>query len=293
MKDYVIRAIDKNKNIRIFISTTTNMVNKARQIHNTYPTATAAMGRLITAASIMGVMLKSKQDRLTLQIRGDGPIGTMVAVSDYNGNVKALVGTPNVDLPPREDGKFDVGGVVGKNGNIIVIKDYGLKKPYVGQVPLVTGEIAEDLANYYVVSEQQPSAVALGVLVGKDEIVKSAGGFILQVLPNIEEDELTKLENCLNNMESVSSLINKGMTPEEILDHIFGDFSMEVLERKEIEFVCDCSKEKMTKALISIGKDEIKDIIETDGMAELTCHFCNKKYVFNESDLQKILEKSI
>ncbi|WDV47314.1 Hsp33 family molecular chaperone HslO [Clostridiaceae bacterium M8S5] len=290
MKDYVIRAIDEKKNIRVFISMTTNMVNKARGIHETYPTTTAAIGRMITASSIMGAMLKNEQDKLTLQIKGDGPIGSMVSVSDYKGNVKALVANPNVELPPREDGKFDVGSAVGRNGSIIVIKDLGLKKPYIGKSPIISGEIAEDIANYFVVSEQQPSAVALGVHIGKDESVISSGGFIVQILPNIEEEELLKLEECINDMQPISSLIKQGLRPEDILERVFGVFNMEIVEKKEISFVCDCSKEKMAKALITVGKEEIEDMIKEDGKAELTCHFCKKSYNFSDKELKALIQ---
>lgn len=291
MKDYVIRALDKEKTIRMFIATTTNMVEKARKIHNTSAVCTAALGRTITATGIMGFMLKNSKDKISMQIKGDGPIKTILAVSSNNGKVKGYVGDPSVELPSTDTGKLDVGRAVGRNGRIIIIKDMGLKEPYIGQSKLVSGEIAEDLTHYFAISDQQPSAVALGVLVDRDLSVKAAGGYILQVLPNISEEALSKLEDILRNVEPVSSLIDKGYTPEDILDKAFGEFNMEVKEKLDISFQCDCYRERIEEALISLGEKELQNIIEEDGHAEVSCHFCNTKYRFNEDDISKILNE--
>ncbi|RKD32429.1 Hsp33 family molecular chaperone HslO [Thermohalobacter berrensis] len=290
MKDYVLRAIDKEKNIRIFIASTTNLVEDARKIHNTTSTATAALGRTLTAAAIMGLMLKGEKDKVSINIKGDGPAKSILAVANSKGKVKGYIANPYVDLPLRKDGKLNVGMAVGKNGKISVIRDFGLKEPYIGQSNLVTGEIAEDLAQYFVYSEQQPSAVALGVLIDKDLSVKAAGGFILQVLPNIPEESLTKLEEKINNFKSISELINKGYKPEDILDDLLGDFDMEIKEKKEIKLECDCSRERLEEALISVGEEELTKILEEDGKAEVVCHFCNTKYQFDKQDLIKLIE---
>lgn len=288
MKDYVIRAIDEEKSIRVFIATSTNMVEKARNIHNTFPVATAALGRSITAASIMGLMLKGDKDKITLQFRGDGPINNILAVSNNKGQVKGYLSNPHIDVPNREDGKLNVGKAVGR-GKLIVIRDLGLKKPYIGQANIISGEIAEDLANYFAASEQQPSAVALGVLINRDISVKAAGGAIVQVLPNISEERISKLEENLKELSSISTLIDEGLSPEEILKKVFGEFNMKITEKEEIEYICDCSKERMEKALISLGESEIKEMIEEDGEAEIVCHFCNKKYKFSKTELEDML----
>ena len=288
MKDYVIRALDKEKTIRMFIATNTNLVEKARKIHNTSAVCTAALGRTLTAAGIMGFMLKGDKDKISMQIRGDGPIKTILAVSNRHGKVKGYVGNPSVELPTK-DGKLDVGKAVGINGRIIIIKDLGLKEPYIGQSKLISGEIAEDLTHYFAISDQQPSAVALGVLIDRDLSVKASGGYILQVLPNISEEALTKLENTLQNIEPVSQLIDKGYTPEDILDKVFGEFKMEIKEKLDISLECDCSKGRIEQALISLGEKELKNIIKEDGKAEVSCHFCNTKYQFDKEDILQIL----
>jgi len=292
MKDYIIRAIDKDKSIRIFIASTTNMVENARQIHDSTPVATAALGRTLTATGIMGSMLKSEKHKVSLQIKGDGPIKTVLAVGNSKGEVKGYLGNPYVDLPSREDGKLDVGSAVGKDGRLIIIRDLGLKEPYVGQSNIISGEIADDLTHYFASSEQQPSAVALGVLVDKDLSVRASGGYIVQVLPNISEENLTKLEDILSNVTPISRLIDKGLTPEDILEEVFGNFGMEIKEKSEVELKCDCSRERLEGAIISLGEKEIKDIIEEDGKAEITCHFCNTAYDFNKEELDRLLEEA-
>jgi len=289
MKDYIIRASDENASFRVFIISSTNMVEKARSIHHTSPVATAALGRTLTGATIMGSMLKGDKDKLTLQFRGDGPINNILAVANSKGQVKGYISNPEVEVEDRKDGKLNVGKAVGENGKLIVIKDLGLKKPYVGQSNIISGEIAEDIANYFTASEQQPSAVALGVLIDKDRSVKAAGGVIVQVLPNIEEEVLSKLEKNITILSFISSLIDEGSKPEDILDQVFGEFSMKITEKKEVEFICDCNKERMERALISLGKDELESIINEDENAELVCHFCNEKYNFEKKELQDLI----
>lgn len=292
MKDYVIRALDKDKSIRIFIASTTNMVEEARNTHNTTPVATAALGRTLTATGIMGFMLKSEKHKTSLQFKGDGPLGTVLAVSNSRGEVKGYVGNPYVDLPIKDNGKLDVGSAVGKNGSITIIRDLGLKKPYIGKTNIVSGEIAEDLTYYFATSEQQPSSVALGVLVGKNLSVRASGGYIVQVLPNISEENLSKLENIINNVSPISTLIDRGLTPEEILKEVFGSFDMEIKEKRDIKFKCDCSRERLEGAIISLGEKEIKNIIEEDGKAEITCNFCNTAYDFNREELSRLVEEA-
>lgn len=289
MKDYLIRGIDKFKNIRIFVATATNMVEEARRIHNTSPTATAAIGRSLIAGTIMGTMMKNDKDRLTLKISGDGPIGNIIIVAKNNGEVKGSVDYPEADVPSRADGKLDVGTLVGKNGYITSIMDLGLKDPYVGQANLITGEIAEDLANFYMLSEQQPSAVSLGVLVDKDISVKAAGGYIIQLLPGVSDEDISKIELALSKIDPISSMIDKGMTPEDIMYEILPDFDMEILDKMDISYQCDCSRDKIERVIISLGKKEIEDIIEEDGEAEVVCHFCNTKYKFNKEELSNFL----
>ena len=291
MKDYIIRATDKGGNIRVFIATTSNLVEDARKIHNTTPVATAALGRTLTATVIMGSMLKNEKDSVSVQFKGDGPLKTILTVANNKGEVKGYIGNPNVELPLKPNGKLDVGRAVGTNGKIIVIRDFGLKEPYIGQSNIVTGEIAEDLTHYFAYSEQQPSAVALGVIVDKDLSVKASGGFIIQVLPDADDDVISKLEERLNNVEPISQLVDRGYTPEEILEHVFGDFGMDVKEKLDARLKCDCSLERIERALISIGKEELAKIIEEDGKAELLCHFCNKKYQFNKEQLINLLEE--
>lgn len=289
MKDYLIRGIDKLGRLRIFVASTTNLVEEARGMHGTSPTATAALGRSLTAASMMGIMMKNDNDTLTLKINGGGPIGNILIVSKNKGRVKGYVDNPEADVPPKSKGKLDVGRLVGKEGMMTTIMDLGLKEPYIGQANLISGEIAEDLANFYLLSEQQPSAVSLGVLVNRDRTVLAAGGYIIQLLPGILDEDITKIENALAKVEPVSTLIAKGMSPEEIMYEILGDFDMQVLDKVDLKFECDCSREKIENVIVSLGKKEIQDIIEEDGKAEVVCQYCNKKYQFNKEDLNKIL----
>lgn len=289
MKNYIVRGLAANKSIRFFAAITTDMVEKARETHKTTPVATAALGRTITAASIMGNMLKGEKDKLTLQVRGSNEIKSIVAVADSKGAVKGYISNPFVEVAINDQGKLDVGGAVGKNGKLIIIKDLGLKEPYVGQSNLITGEIAEDIAAYYMYSEQQPSVVSLGVLLDVDGSVKASGGFIIQPLPDIEEELLVKLEEAIKDIPSISSMVDEGMNGEEIIETILKGFDIEIMDKTEIDYVCDCTKEKIEKALISIGKDELTAIIEEDGKAEINCHFCNESYSFNKEELIELL----
>lgn len=291
MKDYVIRGIDKTGNIRVFVATTTNMIEEARTTHNTSPTATAALGRSITAGAIMGVMMKNEKDKLTLKISGGGPIGNIMIVANNKGVVKGYADYPYADVENREDGKLDVAGVVGNNGAITVIMDLGLKEPYVGQSKLISGEIAEDLASYYVMSEQQPTAVGLGVLVDKDISVRAAGGYIIQLLPDVLDEDITKIEDALSNIEPISILIDKGLSPEDIMNRLFKDFEMRILDKTQLRYSCDCSRETIEAVLESIGNKEIQSMIDEDGKAEVVCHFCNTKHNFTKEDLEKLIRK--
>ena len=289
MKDYVIRAIDEKQTMRVFIAVTTNLVNEATKVHSLSPLAAAALGRTLTAASMLGQMMKGDKDTISIQLLGDGPIGNVFAMSNSFGEVKGYVGNPLVDLPLKHDNKLDVGGAVGKNGRIVVIKDLGLKDPYIGQSNLVSGEVAEDLANYFLYSEQKPSAVNLGVLVDTDLSIKASGGYIVQLLPDVLEEDIDVLEKNIQKVEPISLLIGKGYEPEDILEGIFGNFKMEILEKSEVLYKCDCSRERMESALVSLGAEEISKLIEEDGQAEVVCHFCNKKHQFSKEDLKKLI----
>lgn len=290
MKDYIIRGIDKKGNIRLFVATSTHMVEEARKTHGTSPTATAALGRVLTAAVLLGITMKGERDALTFKIKGDGPIGSIIAVSNNGGQVKGYVDNPYADLPSRPDGKLDVGGLVGKNGQLAIIKDLGLKEPYIGYSNLVSGEIAEDLVHYFHLSEQQPSAINLGVLVDKDISVRAAGGYILQLIPGVEDKDIDRIEGILKKAKPISTLIHQGLSPEQVMETLFGEFEMEILERKEIEYKCNCNRKRIEGVLLSLGKEEINKIIEEDEKAEIICHFCNKKYHFSKEDLQKLMD---
>ncbi|HLR35522.1 MAG TPA: Hsp33 family molecular chaperone HslO, partial [Tissierellales bacterium] len=267
LEDYIVRAIDEKGTIRLLVASSTNIVEEARKTHNTSASATAALGRTLTASSIMGLMMKGDEDTLTLQIKGNGPLGKIVTVSNSLGKVKGYVDNPVADLPSKSKGKLDVGGVVGKDGILTVIRDLGLKEPYIGQSNLISGEIAEDLTYYFANSEQQPSVVSLGVLVDVDLSVKAAGGYILQLLPEVSGEDIDRIEKNIKKSKPISTMIDNGYTPEKIIDEVFGDFNMEILEKHHIYYECDCSKERVEKALVSLGKKEIEDIIKEDGGA--------------------------
>lgn len=292
MTDYIVRASAANSQIRAFAATTKDLVEYARSVHEASPIATAALGRLLTAGAMMGVMMKGDNDLLTLQIKGDGPILGLTVTANSKGIVKGYAYHPEVMLPPSPQGKLDVGGAIGK-GTLSVIKDLGLKEPYVGQTSLVSGEIAEDITYYYAASEQVPSAVALGVLMNKNNTVKRAGGFIIQLLPFAEEEVIAKLEAKISEISSITELLDQDMTPEMILEHILGDFGVEIIDRIPTAFECDCSKERVEKAIISIGEKDIKEMIEDNEPIEVNCHFCNKNYNFSVDELKDILAKSL
>jgi len=288
--DYMIRAIDKKQTFRLFMVKSTGTVEEARKRHNTTPTASAALGRTLTAGLMMGYMMKNENDKLTININGGGPIGTILTVSDNSGHIKGYVDNPNVDLPLKANGKLDVGNAVGINGKVTVMMDLGLREPYVGSTDIVTGEIGEDIAMYYWLSEQQNSAVALGVLVDIDYSIKSAGGFIVQTLPFIEDEDLEKLENVLNSLKSVSDYFDNDDDVEEIAKNLFSDFDIEITDKIPVEFICDCSEERMEQALMTIGRDDLKQLIEEDEKIETVCHFCNEKYMFEGDKLKSILK---
>lgn len=291
MKDYIVRATAADNQIRAFAATTRNLVEEARSIHNTSPVATAALGRLLTAGAMMGSMMKGEKDILTLQIGCSGPIKGLTVTADSNGTVKGYVNEPNVILPANEKGKLDVGRAL-DIGVLSVIKDMGLKEPYVGQTNLVSGEIAEDLTYYFATSEQVPSSVALGVLMNKDNTVKCAGGFIIQLMPFADDEIVDRLEKKIGEITSITSLLDKGMTPEEILEEVLGEFGLQFNETSEPRFECNCSKERVEKAIISIGKKDIQEMIDDEKPIEVNCHFCNKNYTFSVDELKTMLERS-
>ena len=303
MKNAII-AIDKSKSYRVYIADTTDMVQQAADIHDTTPLATAGLGRVATGAGLMGIMLKNDSEKLTVNFKGDGPAGQILATAYGDGSVKALIAHPHVDLPLNEDGKLDVGGSLGI-GELTVIKDIGLKEPYIGTIALVDGEIADDLTAYFYISEQQNSSVALGVKVERDLSVGAAGGMIIQMLPDAAEGVVDALEKMLGDMDPMTTIISRvkarsaGLSGrgllQEIMDEIFKDmpeeFQPEILDTREIKWECDCSRERIEAALATIGSDDLREIIEEDGQAELQCHFCLKKYQFNKDELTEILER--
>ena len=292
MKDEIIDCLAYNGKVSIKCISSREIVEKARKLHDLSPTASAALGRLLTITSIMGYELKTEEASITNQIKGNGPIGILTAVADSNGNVKGYVGNSKLDLPLREtDGKLDVGGAVGKQGMLYIIKDLGIGKPYVGMTPIVSGEIAEDFTNYFATSEQTPTVIALGVLVDKNGI-KSAGGYKLSLMPDAGEEEISKIEEQIKNIEPVSRMLDENKTLEEIAKIVTGDENLKVLERTEPKFECNCSREKCEKGLIAIGKKELEELIEDQGEAELTCQFCDNKYHFNKKELEDLLEKA-
>ena len=284
----IVRAINQNQTMRMYAIESTDMVQEAVKIHRTTPVASAALGRVLTAASMMGLMMKNDKDKLTFQIKGDGPLGGLVSVAYANGQTKAYPLNPVVDLPTKVNGKLDVGAAVGQ-GKLTVIKDFGLKEPYVGQTDLVNGEIAEDLTAYYAYSEQQPSAVALGVLVDTDHSIKAAGGFIVQLMPDATDEEIDILEKNLAEITSVSHLIEEKKTPEDIIQLVLKGLDPIIKDTTQVAYQCDCTRERLEQALISIGIEELEDILAKEKETELQCHFCNKKYKFTEQDLKAML----
>lgn len=291
MTDYIIRASAADNQIRAFAATTKELVEHAREIHGTSPVATAALGRLLTAGVMMGSMMKGDQDILTLQIKGDGPIGGLTVTADSKGKVKGYVYNPEVLIHANDKGKLDVAGAIGE-GMLSVIKDMGLKEPYVGQTRLVSGEIAEDLTYYYATSEQVPSVVALGVLMNRENTVKRSGGFIIQLMPFAEETLIDRLEEKINGIAGVTSLLDQEMSPEMILEHVLGEFGLEIHDQLPATFECNCTKKRVEKAIISIGHKDINEMIEENKPIEVNCHFCNKHYQFSVDELKQMLDKS-
>ena len=291
MSDKIVKFLAYDGKVSVICAKTTNMVDDARKTHDLSPLATAALGRTITMAAIMGTEMKNTQDKLTLQIKGSGPIGMRVAVANNFPKVKAFVGNPHVDLPLNDIGKLDVGNAVGSEGYINVIKDIGMKEPYIGVSPLVSGEIAEDFANYFVNSEQRESAIALGVLVDKNG-VKSSGGYLIQLMPGSTEEEISKIEQAVFKAGAISKMLDEELTLTQIAKKITGDENIQIVDESITPiYECDCSKEHMKDALATIGKEELKDIIEKEGKAELVCHFCNKKYEFSKEELEQIIKE--
>ena len=286
MSDYIVRATAADASIRAFAINAKEMVETAREDHGTSPIMTAALGRLLAAGAMMGSMMKGEKDVLTLQIQCSGPAKGLTVTADSKGNVKGFVSNPDVDLPPNAQGKLDVGGALDL-GILSVIKDLGLKEPYVGQCQLQTGEIAEDLTYYFATSEQIPSAVGLGVLVDKDG-VKQAGGFIIQLMPFTSDEVIDKLEKRISEMDSVTNMLERGLSPEGILEEILGDFGLEITDTIETQFYCDCSKEKISRALSTINKKDLDDIINDGESIEVKCQFCNKAYTFDIDELKEI-----
>jgi molecular chaperone Hsp33 len=291
MQDKIIRATAKDGMIRIIAGSTTELVDRARDIHGCTPLATATLGRMLTAGALLGTTLKSQKEVLTLRMNGGGDAEGIIVTAYEGGRVKGYIGNPYGDLPLNSKGKLDVGGYIGKNGNLMLIKDLGMKDPYVGQVPIFSGEVAEDLAYYFTVSEQTPSAVALGVLVDTDYSVKVAGGFIIQMMPGADELLADLLTYRLEEIPSITTLLNEGKTIEQVIEYIFDDMDLKILEEMKPEFKCDCSKEKVEKALISIGEKELKEIFDEGKDEELKCHFCNTSYVFTKEEIGKLITK--
>lgn len=292
MKSKITSVITKDLNIRAMAIDSTELVERARQIHNTSPVVTAALGRTLSAVSMMGYMLKGKNESVTLQIKGDGPIGTILTISDEMGNVRGYAQNSNIELPLNALNKLDVGRAVGE-GNLIVIKDLNLKEPYIGQVPLVSGEIAEDITHYFAISEQIPTVCALGVLVNTDCSVLAAGGYLIQLMPYCENDIITKLEENVKNVRPVSAMIHEQRTNEEILKEVLRGFEIEILEERQVSYLCNCTAERVERAMISIGANDLDEMIKANQNIEVTCQFCDKTYSFTPQDLSLLKEKTV
>ena len=290
--DQLVRAIAKDAPVKAVAISGTALVERARQIHDTWPVATAALGRLLLAASMIGNSLKEENGSVTLRVKGNGPLGTVLAVSDSQGNVRGYVQNPGVDIPRKAPGKLDVGAAVGPDGSLTVIKDIGLKEPYVGSIQLVGGEIAEDVAAYFVESEQIPTACALGVLVAPDQTVQAAGGYLIQLLSGAEDDVITAIEQGIARVGAVSAQLDRGLGPEELLREVLSQFQLEILETQPVEYRCYCSRERVSRALISMGRQELESLIREQDSAELTCQFCDKVYHFSRADLEALLREA-
>lgn len=287
--DQLVRVIAKDAPIKATALSATELVERARAIHDTWPVATAALGRLLMGASMMGNMLKNEDGSVTLRVRGGGPLGSVTAVSDSQGNVRGYVTNPAVDVPRKAHAKLDVGAAVGCDGELTVIKDIGMREPYVGSVQLVGGEIAEDIAAYFVESEQIPTACALGVLIAPDQTVQAAGGYLIQLLPGADDSVISAVERGIAKVGAVSAKLDQGISPLDLLQEVLGEFELEVLETTPVEYRCQCSRERVSRALISMGKNELESLIAEQGSAELTCQFCDKVYHFSEDELKQLL----
>ncbi|ARW05151.1 Hsp33 family molecular chaperone HslO [Bacillus atrophaeus] len=288
--DYLVKALAYNGKVRAYAADTTDMVNEAQRRHDTWPTASAAIGRTMTATLMLGAMLKG-DNKLTVKVEGGGPIGAIVADANAKGEVRAYVSNPHVHFDLNEHGKLDVRRAVGTDGTLSVVKDVGMRDYFTGQVEIVSGELGDDFTYYLVSSEQVPSSVGVGVLVNPDNTILASGGFILQLLPGTDEETITKIEQRLSQVEPISKLIQKGLTPEEILEEVLGE-KPDILETMPVKFHCPCSKERFTTAILGLGKKEIQDMIEEDGQAEAECHFCNEKYLFTKEELEELRDET-
>ena len=289
MEDYIVRATAAGETVRAFAIRSTNLTAEAREIHHTFPVVTAALGRLLSAGAMMGSMMKGENDKLTIQVKGDGPIGQMTVTVDSHGNVKGFPADPSVDIPLKRAGKLDVGAAVGR-GTLTVSMDLGLKEPYNGQVEIQTGEIGDDLAYYYTVSEQTPSAVGLGVMVDRDSSVKHAGGFIIQIMPDAAEETISAIEAKVAAAESVTAMMDEGMSPEDILSYYLGDLDLKITEKLPVRYYCGCSKERVAGVLATISTDDLEEMINDGEEIEVKCYFCNSAYKFSTDELKKIAD---
>ena len=287
----IIRALSEDGGVLCCAINSTDMVREMARVHEASPVVTAALGRMTTAASMMGGMLKYEGDTLTLRVNGGGPCGTLTAVADYRGNVKCCVGNAQANVPARADGGLDVPGVIGRDGTLTVVKDMGLKEPYVGQIPLVSGTIAEDITNYYSVSEQLPTVVSLGIVFGEGAKIEAAGGFMVQIVPPISDKSVQVLEQNLANMEGINQMLENALDPEEIALKALSGLGGDVLDRWEAQYYCDCSRERTRGILMTLGREEIEKLAEEQQETEVCCHFCNKKYVFFADELLKMLKE--
>lgn len=291
--DQIVRVIAKGAPVKAMAISARDTVERARAIHNCWPVASAALGRLLMAASMMGAAIKEEEGAVTLRIKGGGPLGSLTAVSDSRGNVRGYVQNPDVDVPRKAKGKLDVGAAVGADGELTVIRDLGLKEPYIGSVQLVGGEIAEDVAAYFVESEQVPTACALGVLIAPDQTVQAAGGYLIQLLPGADEAVVSAVERGVSKLGAVSARLDSGMEPLGLLREVLGEFELEVLETSPIAYRCYCTRDRVSRALISLGTDELDSLIKEQGGAELTCQFCDKVYRYSADELQKLRDEAI
>lgn len=291
MKDYLVKALGYNGQVRAYAVSTTETVGEAQRRHYTWPTASAALGRAMTAGLMMGAMLKG-EDKLTIKVEGGGPIGVILVDSNAKGEVRGYVTNPQTHFDLNEHGKLDVRRAVGTEGTLTVVKDIGLRDNFSGQVPIVSGELGEDFTYYFVTSEQVPSSVGVGVLVNPDNSILAAGGFIIQLMPGTEDETISEIEARLGKIAPISKMIQDGLTPEKILEQVLGEDHVKILEKMPVQFKCQCSRERIGNALISLGKEEIRDIIETEGQAEAQCHFCNEKYQFSKVELEELEEEA-